>query len=469
MKKLLASLLFAVCGHAFAASATFTADTTTVMPNPERGWYLLSGSLLSSSAAWDANLLAIRDTYGFRIAFGYTTLPTGTISGGDLAQLNTNLGQARTRGMKVLIRFHYGSSPIDPSIAQIQAHAAQLKPYLLANRDVIMGVQAGFIGAYGEWADSGSNNDTKAGKRAVKDAVLGMVPLEIPVHFTQVYPPMEDWYSGQGALSASEAFTGSNKARSGIHNDCYLTGNGDSFTYPGPATVKDFAITSSRAQQRAYVAAATEYVPFGGETCNNSQGAGVQQRTGCTDVADETGQTGGILNEGPRYHLSYLNYSFAPNFITAWTNGGCITTVTNRMGYRFQYDSLSHADTAARGSTLSVTLNLRNVGWARIHMERRVKVTLVKSGATDITCTSANDLRKLPSQATASTTQRIQCAIPGGATVGSYAMHLSLPDKTPALSTVRAFAIRPGNANSGGQTWDDSLGRFATGTSVTVN
>jgi len=104
MKKLLASLLFAVCGHAFAASATFTADTTTVMPNPERGWYLLSGSLLSSSAAWDANLLAIRDTYGFRIAFGYTTLPTGTISGGGLGVVDLGWCGPALRGAILRMR-----------------------------------------------------------------------------------------------------------------------------------------------------------------------------------------------------------------------------------------------------------------------------------------------------------------------------------------------------------------------------
>ena len=175
------------------------------------------------------------------------------------------------------------------------------------------------------------------------------------------------------------------------------------------------------------------------------------------------------MNEGPRYHLTWMNNSYAMNFINAWKSGGCYTNIENMMGYRFQLDSVSHADTAARGSTLSVTLNMHNYGWSRIFQERRAKVTLVKSGAADITCMSANDLRDLPSQTTTPTALRVQCAIPAGATAGSYAMYLSMPDKTPALSTVRAYAIRPANANSGSQSWDDTNGRFATGTAVTVN
>jgi len=468
MKKLL-PLVLALPALCFGATATFTADTTTDLKNPERGWYLLTGSLLDSSSTFDANLLAIRDDWGFRLAFANTTLPTSTISSSQLSQMSANFAQARSRGLKLILRFQYGSSPNDPSLSQIQANAAQLKPYLYANRDVIAVVQAGMLGAYGEWADSGSGNDTKAGKRTIKEAVMDMVPPEVPINFTQIYPVMEDWYAGQAALSASEAFNGGKKARAGFHSDCYLTGNGDSYFYTGPATVKDFAITSSRTAQRAYVAAATEYVPFGGETCNNSQGASAQQRTGCTDSADESGLSGGIMNEGPRYHLNYLNNSFAPNYISAWKSGGCYTNVTNRMGYRFQFDSLSHADSVSRGGTLSVMLDMRNYGWSRIFQERRVKVTLVKSGASDITCVSANDLRELPSQANASSHLRVQCAIPSGATAGSYAMYLSMPDKSSSLSAVRAFAIRPANANSGAQAWDDSIGRFATGTAVTVN
>lgn len=450
------------------ANVTFSPDTTSIIPNPERGFYLLAGSLLDASN-FDPSLVAIYNL-GFRLALANTTLPTsGAISAPQLAQMNTNFGNARTRGMKLIVRFAYGTGPNDPILSVIQAQTVQLTDLLKTNRDVIAVVQAGFIGAYGEWADSGSNNDTKSGKRSVKDYVLAMVPPEIPVNFTQVYPPMEDWYSGQAALSGSEAFTGSQKARTGMHSDCYLTGNGDSFFYTGPSQVKDFVITSQRSAQRAYISAASEYAPFGGETCNNSQGAGVQQRTQCAGTPnDESGNSGGILNEGPRYHLNYLNNSFAPNFISAWQSNGCYNTVLNYMGYRFQLDTLNHSDTVARSNTLTLTLNLHNVGWSRIFIPRRAKITLIKSGSSDIVCYSYNDLRKLPSQASTPTSMGFDCVIPANATTGVYTVHVSFPDRNPTLSANRDYTIRPANSNSGSQVWDNTNGRFTTGSTVTI-
>ena len=39
----------------------------------------------------------------------------------------------------------------DATPAQVLAHIAQLKPYLQANKDVILGLQAGLIGVWGEY------------------------------------------------------------------------------------------------------------------------------------------------------------------------------------------------------------------------------------------------------------------------------------------------------------------------------
>jgi len=204
------------------ATASFTADTTTIIPNPERGWYLLGAGttgLFDNTGAWDASLVAIYNL-GFRLALSYTTLPTsGVISGASLTQMTTNFATCRARGLKVIIRFQYGSGPNDPALATILSHMNQLAPYLAANKDMIYLVQGGFLGAYGEWADSGSGNNTKAGKRSLKDGLMAMVPPEIPLNFTQLYPPMEDWYSG--VLPSIEAGSGSARARSGFHSDCF--------------------------------------------------------------------------------------------------------------------------------------------------------------------------------------------------------------------------------------------------------
>lgn len=478
IKKLLALLLL-LPSLVFGATATFTADTTTVIPNPERGFMFNSYTALTSPSNFTGDLQAIRDgTTGLtsiqmRLALSYMSIGSGAIAGGTLTNLSTSLGNARTQGMKLVLRFVSTCS----SVSCLTSQLAQLQSIIAANADIIHGWQLGFICDFGEWASNCLGLDTKANKSAVRTAIFNASPSGLTMMSTQVYPMMEDWYGTSSSpaqpLTAADAFTGAQKARLGFYSDCFLTGNGDSFFYPGQTTISDFTISSTRQAQRNWVAAASEYVPFGGEPCTISNGASQQIRSLCSGQNEDLGTVpGGITLEGPRYHLNYFNFhsdSGSTAITDAWVSGGCMNTVAGYMGYRIRFDTLSHADTVSRGSTLSVTLTMRNFGWSRIFQERRVKVTLVKAAAADITCTSANDLRKLPSQATASTSIRVQCAIPGGATVGSYAMHLSMPDRTPALSAVRAYMVRPANSNSGGQTWDDTLGRFATGTSVTVN
>jgi hypothetical protein len=328
-------------------------------------------------------------------------------------------------------------------------------------------VQAGFIGNYGEWwftspGTSSSDLDSKESKATVEQGVLAMVPPEIPVGITCLYCQQEFWFPT--ALNVTAAFQGSAWSRVGFHNDCIMASANDQFQFPGSFSAVDFSVKSSAGSQRAYAAAQAEFTPYGGETC-----AGTAQRLACVGGTDNAGLPGGIMNEGPRYHLAYLGRGYYQPFMDAWSSGGCYGKVSTLLGYRIQFDAVSHPDAATHGTLMTVTLNLRNYGWSRIFLQRRVRVTLSQSGAPDIACTSADDLRQLPSQASASSTIRVNCQIPATAAPGKYAMYLSMPDKTPALSSVRAFSIRPANANNGGQAWNDSTGQFATGTTVTVN
>ena len=137
------------------------------------------------------------------------------------------------------------------------------------------------------------------------------------------------------------------------------------------------------------------------------------------------------------------------------------------MGYRFQFDDITHPTSVSRGGVATFDVNMRNVGWARIFDQRRLNVQLVNGGTT-INCYSSTQLRELDPQATSSTLVRVNCAIPGGTATGSYAVHLKMP--SPFSTTqANAFTVRPANSNSGGQTWDATNFRFTTGTTITVS
>ena len=72
-----------------------------------------------------------------------------------------------------------GRSPVGPTGEQILAHLDQLKPFLEKNKDLILVVQAGMIGAWGEWHSSvqGLENSEET-KAAVLEKLLSVVPAE---------------------------------------------------------------------------------------------------------------------------------------------------------------------------------------------------------------------------------------------------------------------------------------------------
>jgi hypothetical protein len=454
-------------------------NDSTVLLNPERGAYMYTSStdgLLNPTNFSSETDVGKAAPYNARLIFARTTLPTGAaLSGGQLTDIATSLTTARTKGVKVIIRFAYTftSSTSDATLARIQEHAAQLKPVLEANKDVIFLVQSGFIGAFGEWADSANFNFSatgtgglggRAGRRAVLDAVLAMTPKGIPIANTCMYCLMDYFPT---VVGSTNAFDGSDKSRVGFQNDCFMASANDQFQYPNAGTIAEYPDTpntASPAQKRAYAIAQGEYSPHGGETC-----AGTQQRLGCTStIADNGGNTAnGIMNEGPRYRLSYLGRLYYQAFWDSWTSGGCFNNVVNMMGYRFHLKSLSHADAVNRGATIVYSLSIRNVGWSRIFSARRARMVMT-NGASSITCFSNQYLRQLSSQATRDTLFKFSCSIPAGATTGSWAVHVDFPDM---YTTTQAndFKIRPANSNNGGQTWDATNYRFTTGTTVTVN
>lgn len=458
MKRILAIFLLLCSLPAAAVTATFTADTSD-FPNPGRGFHFQSGSLDDCSGIdipnWDADAAGLPTPISPTptLANLVTDLGTGVPSGGTLSTWASCFSTIRSYGVMAGLRFTSTGTA-----AQMVAQANAIAATLWSNRDVIAYVQVGFRCNYGEWADGCTDNNDVTDKTAVFNAVAAMTPTDIPLEFTQVFP-RETWFNGTTPPTKADMLKGSVFGRTGAHSDCFLTGSGDSFFYTYVGTITGFSSTMTAAQQAAYMQEASKYTMFGGETCNNSGGAGVQMRTACSGATDAQGLTGGIQNEGPRYHVSHLNISYAPNFLAAWSSGGCLATVSKMMGYRFQYDSITHPASAARGSTVAFDVQMRNIGWSRLFMQHRLHV-LVGNGGTPLDCAASTQLRELDPQASTSTLVRVNCAIPADMPVGSYPLYLRIA--SPFGSNT--YAIRP--ANTG---WDGANKKTSTGTTLTVN
>ena len=99
----------------------------------------------------------------------------------------------------------------DAPKARILAHIQQLRPLIWAHGDVIALMQAGFIGAWGEWHGSTSGNDNDATRAEILNALLDTLS---PSRAVEVRTPMfKDAAFPGGPIGAFEAWSGSKRAR----------------------------------------------------------------------------------------------------------------------------------------------------------------------------------------------------------------------------------------------------------------
>lgn len=425
------------------------------LANPERGFYQAADTDLDAlSAAFVAQTYA----EGQRLIFARINLESyrdSDLPAAFFDRLDVAFETARRGGVKLIVRTTYNypqgetqyRDAKDATLPRVLAHLAQLKPLLQRNEDVIAFMQAGFIGAWGEWHTSSNNLTTEKSRARIKDALFDAAPATRFVQFR--YPPyILAWSPRLPGLAA--ALDGS--FRTGFHNDCFLASDTDVGTYDDQLDVRD--------AQRQYIDALGDLAPFGGETCNPADDPDPRPRINCAD----------ILVEGARFNLTYLNDGYYRRlFHDNWLEQGCLDAVRSRMGYRFGLVKVSHPAAVAQGGTLSVSIAVRNLGWARLYNPRLVEIILRdrKSGAVRRLTTQGGDPRRWLPQT--DTSQTLAAAVPGDL-LGEQEVWLALPDAGSRLKDDPRYAIRLANADDGakGQRWDPQSGAFSFGTFVNV-
>jgi len=433
---------------------TFQASSDEIA-NPERGMYVWAADNLT---AWTQTQADAQFAAGYRIVYAPVRLDAHaghTLPATLLADLTEGFAVARRAGLKVIPRFMYNfpagetayRKAQDAPLERVLEHVGQLKPVLAANADVIAYLQAGFIGAWGEWHTSSNNLTLPARRMQIRDALLAALP---PDRFLQVrYPP----YLMAWAPQAPRWRDGSAAARIGVHNDCFLASSTDVGTYSENPTI--------RQRERDYVAALSTTAPFGAETCNPADAVNPTPRTNCED----------ILREGRRFGLTYLNDSYYRDlFHVRWQAQGCLAQVKRSMGYRFELVTLRHSSHIVAGQSGELVLNVRNAGWARAFNPRGVQMVLqhrATGRVVRLDLPSIDPRAWLPGQTSAATAR---VAIPGGTPTGAYDMLLALPDGAASLAGDARYSVRPANADvaAKAQGWDASLGAFRTGTTLHI-
>ena len=408
--------------------------TTAAFPNPERGWTdAVDLTQPDSITAAERDGVTIVHTYVRLDASRDTPIPADL-----LATLDRGFAALRAAHMKVVLRVAYnfdGAGP-DAPLARIEEHAAQLKPLLAKNTDVVFAFEAGFLGAWGEWHDSTNGLATPAGKAAVLKTVLAAFPasrtvaLRYPADIRALLPEQ---------VTAGTAYGRSAAARVGNHQDCFLSSDPDdrgTWGQDGGSVERD----------KALIASLGRYTVVGGEIC------GVSPRVTCPTA----------LSELQRLHFSFLNRQFDTAALDRLRAGGCTDEIGQRLGYRLAVTRVGWTKEVDRGGTLGLELAVRNSGFAHVVNARPVYVVLSKGG-THVPIRLRTDVRTWAAGAT--TTVREDVRLPAAVTKGAWRLSLWAPDAAADLRAEPAFAIRFAQANG----WDPATGRNALPTTVIVD
>ena len=140
--------------------------TKEEIANPERGWYddyysYAGGSNMGNifRPLKTKELLSMREndniTLILRLFYLHKFLEETQVSQEYLDWMQADFDSIRAAGVKCILRFAYsasqGAAVWDATPDKVFSHIESLADVLTANGDVIAGVQAGFIGAWGEW------------------------------------------------------------------------------------------------------------------------------------------------------------------------------------------------------------------------------------------------------------------------------------------------------------------------------
>ena len=444
------------CCIADPATTTVIYPTTTAdFANPERGFYHHTETFASDHTPLDVTTLQnYRRNEHITLALRMVYLDSfinSPISAGFLDAIQADLDAARQAGIKLVLRFAYNQNdtsptPDDASLVQVLQHLDQLEPIVQANSDVIAVMQAGFIGAWGEWYytndDFGAPPDPPnyANRGTVLTKILQTLPITRMVQLRTPYYKQSIFDTGggaAGALPVAAAHNGSDLARVGHHNDCFLASDDDFGTY------------ANLSQDYAYLSAETRYLPMGGETCFSNP-----PRSEWITASQELAL----------FHWSYLNRDWHPDVLDSWGTN-LTNTVKLKLGYRLVLQQGTYSHAAQPGGDLAVTFTVKNEGWAAPFNPRQVELILrpATSGAEHAFLLSADPRFWLAGNTIYTVSQII--SLPVNLPNGDYELLLNLPDPAPTLRSRPEYSIRL--ANSG--LWEADTGYNKLLHTVTVS
>ena len=342
--------------------------------------------------------------------------------------VNADLNTARDGGVKLVMRFSYTNNQNgeDAALDTILLHINQLTPIFQENYDVINYVEAGFIGAWGEWYYSSHNLNNTISRRAVAFALLDAIPVKRNI-VVRTPEYKRRIFDNNTPLDSTEAFSGTKKSRVGAHNDCFVADATDFGTY----------LWNDIEGDKNYLNQDNRYVPQGGETCCDCGYAGCEN-----SLIDLT-----------RMRYSVLNKDYHPDVLQRWIDEGCLDEIKRRFGYRFELQQATISDSIKPTGVFNLDFQIANRGFASPFNPRNLEIILRNTTTyqryrliteTDPRFWMAGDTSYVS----------ITGGIPSAMPEGEYDAFIFLADPEYRLHDRPDYSIRLANNNL----WEDSTG-----------
>ncbi len=298
--------------------------------------------------------------------------------------LQTTFDNIRKNGSKVIVRFCYdpwfdGHSNTTAEHEWVLRHIEQLAPLLTKNVDIIVALEMGMHGAFGEM-----HSDTAITYPRVAEAVnkmLRLTPPELKIltrtgNYSAAVLGFENW--GVDFNIDSDVFKkiaeakGDTMYRVGMFNDGYLGTQYDYGTWGA-----DCKTSICREEGVAWLEKYSINTPYGGEAVETASGYQVINTPEF------------LAHEGFRTHTSYLNLHWNDKVIARWKaahfagkdyeyDGSKIDTLTgfkfidDHLGYRFVLRESWLLDTIGSSRHFQAKLKIQNVGFGNLTKDQPV-------------------------------------------------------------------------------------------------
>jgi hypothetical protein len=378
-------------------------------------------------------------------SYGYSLNPN------VIPLLMKGLAHARQAGLKVILRFTYnwpcGSTASgdtsgdtastaascppgndnDAPIGAILEHLTALAPVIRANSDVIFGMQAGFIGQWGEWHNSTSGNDNKWYHDIFLDQLTRLLGSHVRLEVRRPYAVMDfadfRYHSTDDAHLIATGL--------GMHDDQFGSDKNDGSTFlPEMSSDPGDPTPYTTCQMRHATDVLSGAYTMTGET---AFGYGFDDPVPCDDSIPKPAGYGAFA---AAYHLSTLQLKFAPSVWSNWVNNGFYRTVLASVGPHISITSATFS--ADSGASVDLELTLHNAGWAAIPHHRSLLVSLAQPGIPTVTQETGIDLSTLGP----GSDLHVDVGVPTGSLrAGSYQVYLNSPDPSAKLSADPRYGL----------------------------